>query len=297
MSFIHSPGNVVVDETSLFGQHAHLPSGEAADWPDNALWLDRMRHWLTALTATQVGRTVLTALQTRPASAGIVVRIVRLPRRVPEAMTDGPIGAGDAGNPSASPTVFITFTPADARGGPINLAPMRHPGSVLCHELAHAVMNVHRLNAIIESDGSRRAIAGWTSGPYPNHNEFCATTVQNMLLSEMGARLSDGYQDDGDSAHDDPWIESTLESPARSTVFGMSATTRTDVAGFVRSYRPPLDFLAARLPAFTSALAGLSAVAFNPFAHMRATAAAGAPSGSGGCGAARSPGPTDSSRR
>jgi hypothetical protein len=171
---------------------------------------------------------------------------------------------------------------------------MHHPGSVLCHELVHALMSVHRLNAIVEPDGSRRAIAGWTSRPYPNHNEFCATTVQNMLLSEMGARLSDGYMDDGDPAHDDPWIDSVLNAPGTSTGFGMAATTRTDVASFVRSFRPPLDFLAARLPSFTSALAGLSGVAFNPFAHLRAISGAGTPSGSGGRGAARSPGSTGS---
>jgi hypothetical protein len=293
MSFIFMPGSIMVDESSTFGMHAHGLLSEAPDWPDTTQWLERIRYWLNHIAQTAVGGVLLRSMQTRPLPSATVVRIVRHPRRVQEAWTDGPIGARHPGNPSEAPTVFITYTPADARPGPVDLSPMRYPGPVLAHELTHALMAINGLNSILTSAGARRPIASWTSAAYPNHNEFCATTVHNMLLSEMNALLSDGYQEGGDTVADDPWIVSTPNPLGTVTTFGVAAATRVDVSNFVNSYRVPLEFLVANLPTVTSRLADLSSVAFNPFAHLRRAAATGTTAASGSRGAARRPGPVD----
>jgi len=288
MTVTFNPGNVLVDETSTFGEQAHLPRGEAANWPDTARWLDRVQFWLGRIAATRVGRVLLESMQARPGGAGTVVTIVRMPRTAPEAYTDGIIGAGTPFNSSTHPTIFVSFTPQDARPGPINLDPMRHPGAVLAHELMHAYMAIHGLNTLTLSNGSPRPIASWTSAAYPNHNEFCATTIQNMLLSETGTMLADGY------GADDPWIFTTLPASISPTAFGNAATTRVDTSGFVRSYRQPLDFLAGELTSFTNRLAALTGVPFNPFAAMRGTGTTGStPARGGASGAARVPMPVD----
>jgi len=291
MSFTYNPGNLLVDETSTFGQQIHLPSGEPAAWPDTARWLDRVQFWLDRIAATSVGRILLESMQARPGAGNTVVKIVRMPRTAPEAFTDGIFPAGSANNPGTHPSVFVTYTPRDARPGPVDQDPMRQPGAVLVHELMHAYMAIHGLNALTQANGTRQPISSWTSAAYPNHNEFCATTIQNMLLSETGSLLADGYDHD---AADDPWIFTTLPAGASPTAFGMSAATRIDTSGFVRSYRQPLDFLVGALPTFTNRLASLRHVAFNPFAAMRGTGAAGTTPVRGGArGAARVPMPVD----
>jgi hypothetical protein len=292
MSFTYTPGTLVVDETDTFGERVHLGS-DVLSWPDSTRWLERVRHWLDEISRTTVGRALLESMQARPTPGTTLVKIVRSARSNPEAYTDGIVPAASANNPGAQPTIFITFTPADARSGPMDMGPMRHPGAVLAHELTHALMAIHGLNSLLTATGSPSPVGGWTSAAYPNHNEFCATTVQNMLLSETGSLLSDGY-DPADSA-DDPWIVTTRPASASPTAFGMSAITRVDTANFVAAYRGPLDFLASSLPRFTSRLAALDRVAFNPFAYMRSHSrgSGSATTRGGASGGARPPVPID----
>jgi hypothetical protein len=288
MTVTFNPGNILVDETSLFGQQAHLPRGEAANFPDTARWLERVQFWLGRIAGTRVGRILLESMQGRPGRSGIEVRIVRMPRTAPDAFTDGIIAAGTPFNSSTHPVIFVSYAPQDARPGPINLDPMRQPGAVLVHELMHAYMAIHGLNTLTQADGSQRPIATWTSAAYPNHNEFCATTIQNMLLAETGTMLSDGY------SADDPWIFTSQPASISPTAFGNAASTNVDTSGFVRSYRQPLDFLVNSLPTFTNRLAALTNVPFNPFAAMRGTGATGnTPARGGASGAARVPMPVD----
>ena len=292
MSFTFLPGNIVLDETTT---NVCVPTDSPTwpvDWPDSALWLQRMRYWLTLVSHTGVGRALLDSIEARPAT-GPTVLIVRDPH-FNDTYTDGPVGPGGLCNPP-TPSVIIRFTPPDARSRPIELRAMRHPGSVIAHELTHALMGVHRLNSVLDETGATRPIASWASGAYPNHNEFCATTVQNMLLSEEHAVLSDGYHDGAHpgSSQDDPWISSTQDATGGVTPFGLAATTQLDMVRFVSSYRQPLDYLAAHLPVFVARLAALPHVPFNPFAQMLSADAGGTSAPTMGGGAARVPGPTE----
>jgi hypothetical protein len=287
MSFTFTPGQLLVDETDVFGERVHLPPSERVNWPDTTRWLTRVEHWLNQIARTAVGRVLLESMTTRPGSPAPVVKIVRSARDLPEAYTDGILAPHTTHNPGNDPIIYITYTPSDARTGPMSLNPMHHPGPVLTHELMHAYMSIHSLNTT--SAGGSRPIGSWSSAAYPNHNEFCATTVQNMLLSETGALLADGYNS---ASADDPHITTSGVPGASPGTFGMPASSTLDMAGFVATYRQPLDFLVAALPRFTARLAALTSVPFNPFATLRSgTGGSGSTTRRGGAsGAARVPG-------
>ncbi|QUL37919.1 hypothetical protein [Erythrobacter sp. JK5] len=251
-----------MDETSDFAARAHSGSG-TGNWPDSRQWLDAMRSLLNlanrSVGASQsVGHILLRQIQ-RHRPANHEVRIVRSPATSFEVWTDGPIQT------STRPprwTTYVTFSPHSARTQGIPLGPNDNGVSILVHELTHVYMNMNGVGGVQRRrDGSLSEVGAYGTSAYPNHNEFCATTVQNMHLSQHGVVLMDGY---GDTA-DDPHIESTPAQTSRLSSMGRSAVTQFDRAGFLAANRVPLDFLRRRLPDFTRALGRLP-IQFNPFA-------------------------------
>jgi hypothetical protein len=286
-----NPGRLIVDEASGFGASI-LPGSVTASPPDPQQWQTAMLGWLADLASTAGGRAVgPTLLQhlgaRRGTAAAVEVRLTTYPRddaQRDEAWTNTQPGSSPFCTPGVT-TVFVSYTPPNARGRPTQGDPMKHPLPILAHELLHALMNVHGVNTLIDNTGIQRPIAGWSvAGVYPSFNEFLATAVQNMVLSERGLVLRDGY------TGDDPWIDSHQAVPLAAGDGGVRAApgAGVDLARFVAAYRPPLDYLMSALPQFTQALAALGGVPFNPFREItrqRAAAAGarrrtGAPQGS-----------------
>jgi hypothetical protein len=278
---VFRPGNVVIDERSTSGNARHPNS--PPHWPAEDLWKRRMEEWLGLIAReSRVARVVLETLEQSPPSGRRPAAYLNRASKIDECWTDGTIAPGSPLNPTTTEAIFTTYSPADAYGAPVSLDPMKYPPSVLLHELVHVLMAIHGLNT------TNWPIATWSSDAYPNHNEFCATTIQNMMLSEKGAVLSDGY------GHDDPTIDSNPYDRMTPGVVGLRADmsrSSTDLRGFVRRYYQPLVFLQSHLPAFTRRLAALP-VNFNPFRQLRLQQARSA----GGrklstLGGARTPGP------
>jgi hypothetical protein len=248
-----NPGNIVIDKNSQFGL-VHLVSN-LPDWPDLNLWETSIERWLRVIAVNSiVGDTVLHAIEHRPAG-NTAVYIVPAPGR-DVAKTDGIVQPGGI-NTTGTPAIFVTFLSDDAYQMPLNLGPMKYPPVVLLHELVHVVMMVHRL---------RQMAFHWSSWAYPTPGEFLATTIQNMMLSEHGARLADGYT----LGRDDPAIISVPLLGRNPSPLGVQAdNSRTDTAAFVARYRPPLLFLWNNMRTFTQSLANNPWATFNPFRVLR----------------------------
>jgi hypothetical protein len=200
-----------------------------------------------------VGDTVLHEMENRPAG-NTAVYIVPAPGRG-IAKTDGIVSPGTL-NTTGTPAIFVTCSFDDAYQMALNLGPWDYPPVVLLHELVHALMAIHGVGGTAFAWPGTRA--------YPNHNEFCATTIQNMMLSEHGARLADGYN------RDDPAIISVPLVPQNPGPLGVQAdNSRTNTAAFVARYRPPLLFLWNNLRTFTRSLANNPWATFNPFRVLR----------------------------
>jgi hypothetical protein len=255
---VYRPGNIIIDELSTSGNARHPNS--PPQWPDANRWKGRMEEWLRLITReNRVARVVLRALERPPSSRRRPAVFLNRATKLDEAWTDGPIAPGPTTNPTKTEAIFTTYSPADSYGVLVGLDPMKYPPSVLLHELVHVLMAIHDLNS------THWRIATWTSSAYPNHNEFCATTIQNMMLSEKGAVLSDGY------SRDDPTIDSNPDRPMAPGVFGLRADVShsgTDLSRFVRRYHRPLVFLQAHLSNLTRAFAPLP-VRFNPFRELQ----------------------------
>lgn len=264
------PGRLLVDETSRAGSTL-LGSGEAAQFPAEAMFSKAVLGWLAQIKDPAVGRLLLNALSNRPVSAKVT--IVPCAKRSPSADDATTVPAT---GPAGQRSITVVYTPPDALGSAISLAPDEHPVPVLTHELMHALMDVHGINTLRDGQGKLRSIIGWkVGGTYPSHTEFLADVVQNMILSERGLVLRDGHGH-GD---DDPLIVSAaanLQPVAAS--FGKRAVpgAGVDLARFVASYRAPLAFLRdSPLSGFVASLAALSHVAFNPFAELARHSSAG----------------------
>jgi hypothetical protein len=133
---------------------------------------------------------------------------------------------------------------------------MHYPSVVLLHELVHALMSINGLGGI--------AFPWLGSKAYPNHNPFCASTIQNMMLSDHRARLVDGYSRDGSTIKSVPPLGRSRGS------LGVEAdNSRTNTAAFVARYRSPLLFLWRTPRTFTRSLANNPWATFNPFHVLR----------------------------
>jgi hypothetical protein len=101
------------------------------------------------------------------------------------------------------------------------------------HELVHALMAINGLGGTAYPWPGSRA--------YPNDNEFCASTIKNMMLLEHGTRLVDGYSRNG------PTIKSVHPLGRSRGSLGVQAdNSLTNTAAFVARYRSPLLFYGVR---------------------------------------------------
>ena len=272
------PGNIDVDEQSTSGDARHPNSPPS--WPSETQWKQRMDHWLPLIaTQSRVAQLVLSEIEQPPRTGSRPAVYLNRSSQSGEAFTDGPIPPGTPTNPTATEAIFVTYSPPDSYGAPVSTDPMRYPAPVLLHEFVHVLMAINGLNGPFS----------WSAAAYPTRGEFWATTLQNMMLSELGAVLSDGYN------ADDPTIGSVALQPASPGPVGLRADrsrSSTDLARFVRSYHAPLVVVQSQLPNFASRLAALD-IPFNPFRELRRQQSL--PAGGGGhgtLGGARPPGPT-----
>jgi hypothetical protein len=252
---IFNPGNIVIDKNSQFGL-VYLPSGRP-DWPDLNLWETSIVRGLGLIAGNGivgVGITVLRNVARRPAG-GPAVYIVPAPYRDGQALTVGIVSPGDDSNTTGTPAIFVTCSFRDAYQQHLPTGVWRNPPGVLLHELVHALMKAHGLNQMTFR---------WRSRAYSSPNDFLATTIQNMMLSEHDARLADGY------SGDDPDIISWPLGPQNRGPFGLRAdSSLTNTAAFVARNRPPLLYLWNNLPTFAQNLAGIPWTPFNPFRVLR----------------------------
>lgn len=136
--------------------------------------------------------------------------------------------------PSTAQIQFSTapFMHRRARDGTINVGPAWSADSVLCHEMVHAVRLLSGFDGTIPRDG------GFSGEP----EEFCATQVANIYLSERNEPLMANYLD---------------REPLDARTFSFS-----------EGQRDLLRRLADQQPPFFGRLAGIPAP-FNPFALVR----------------------------
>jgi hypothetical protein len=287
------PGNIVIDKNSQFGL-VHLPPAQPLpDWPDLNLWETSIERGLGLIAGNRivgVGNTVLRNVEHRP-DGNTAVYIVPAPGR-DIAKTDGIISPGGI-NTTGTPAIFVTCSFRDAYQESLLTGVWGNPPGVLSHELVHVLMTIHRLNepAAFPSRSRSRWRGRGGMRAYPSFNEFCATTIQNMMLSEHGAQLADGYS----YGADDPDIISARLVTQNPGPFGLQADNLlTDTAAFVARNRPPLFFLwnNNNLRRFTRSLANNRRATFNPFRELRNQLRASGRSGRINPGTrARKPGP------